>query len=222
MTGESQSTVAPLACDVLADRADEALGASCFLGALSRVFAQHPVQSDIDVLAEIASLLGAEGLGEFEAESLAEHFDERFYVPCSARYVPLTESCLRRAQNDDGMWRFGSRESAWRSHALRCYAAAGYEWRGVAGNAPERAIEPDSLAVELAFLSYLAGHEAVAARRGDATGADMARSLFTAFAREHLSQWLPKAAECLAASEDDFFARATHLADAAVQAMGDA
>ena len=199
------------------DDAREALGVCHLLRLASRVLASRPVKEDVDELEMIAVLLGFEDFGGHDAFSLAERFDDRFYVPGSRWYVPLTESCVRRAQCEGGAYRYASKESPYRSHAMRCYAAAGFRWEDVAGDAPGHAIEPDSLAVELAFLAYLKECEAATVREGDAASAERCAGLSASFARDHACCWLTKAISCLESSQEDFFSRTVRLAELAVR-----
>ena len=171
----------------------------------------------MDDVARVAQALGD---GRFDGvvadEALRQRYSERFFVPTSPLYVPLSECSVRGAAEEEGRVRYAPASGAQADHVLNCYRAVGFDSRALAGFGPAvGSLHPDSLAAELAFMAFLA-RAAVEAAGEDPAASERAAELLCQFAREHANAWLPKAARLLAAGDDDLYARAAALAADAV------
>lgn len=162
-----------------------------------------------EVLADMARVGVALGDGRFAGmeatPALGQRFFDRFVVSSTPYFVPLTESAVVGRRESDGRVRYGSLSSVRCDHVLRCYRSVGFDYRSLCGcEAVVQGMRPDAMVCELTFMSRLAyaaaGEDGAAAER-----------LLLAFAREH-ARWFSDAAACLAASDDDLYARVAALA----------
>ncbi len=179
----------------------QALAACNVYAVLSDVFATEPTDAALSAVEAVAGLLGVSWEHVDASEAFVERYAERFAVPGSSLYVPLTENCVRMAGNQEGVLAFGPVDGAYREHVTRCYAAAGFVPALVLGH-------DDSLAAELSFMSYLA-HAQVSSENEETFAA--AEEWQRRFLIDHLLAWSQKAADALARAEDDAYARAANL-----------
>lgn len=211
-----------MAEDVCKELAAQARGASVVLGACAEVFLNEPTEA---VLADIRAVASAVGEGAFESlvadAALRQRYYDRMFVTSSAHYVPLRESCVARGGRDEsGAFRYAGVQSARADHALRCYKAVGFDFTQMAGcDFARKSLSADALASELGFLAYLEAGAAAAAERGDEAQAAHWGQLAARFAREHLGAWVGTAAECLASTDDDLYAKTCALAAGVVHEL---
>ena len=188
------------------------------LDACAAALINEPTEQVVRDVRRVAEALGDSRFDGIEPGApLTQRFYDRFFVSASPFFVPLSESSVRGAFDEDGRTVYASTHSSKGDHALLCYEAAGFDYRTLGGFEPAvKALKPDSLACELAFLAALGMH---AAQTGDEACARTSIRLFEEFAREHVGAWIFQAARCLEAADDDFYARAVGIAGEAVQAF---
>lgn len=212
----------------------EARAAGEVYGALARMFASAPTERSYAEFVQVACLLGCDGFapGGVDFATAEAVFDARFVVPGGRTYVPLSENCIALAGEgpaaaaENGTvpdpvspvsvpriaW--GPLEGARSAHVAACYAAAGFDPDAVRMGSPEAAtLRDDSLAVELAFMAYLAAGEAAAREAGNEAQTRNARNWQARFLRDHLLMWVGRAAVVLARTGDDLYAQAALLAE---------
>ena len=187
--------------------------------ACAAVLLNEPAQPLVDNLVRVAHALGD---GRFDGivadEALQQRFVDRTIVSCSPYFVPLTESCVTKRVPMDGRVRYGSYESAAGDHVLRCYKAVGFDYAALEGYAfLTTQLRPDAMACELAFMASLAHAAAPEVAAGKESHAE---ELLLKFAGRH-TRWFDAAAECLAASDDDLYARTAAFAAESVAALRD-
>ena len=111
------------------------------------------------------------------------------------------------------------------AHVAECYRAVGFSPDAVRAAAPAAAaLRDDALAVELAFMAYLAACQAWALDGEGADGAilseaaaasaEQARAWQERFLHDHLLCWVGKAAAVMARTGDDLYTRAALLTEA--------
>lgn len=195
------------------DCAQQAQAASGVYAVLAEVLMGSPTQAMLDDVARVAEAFGVEGFEGVCADAvLAQRFDDRFVVPSTRVYVPLSESCIRGMDETDGVVTYGRVSDANSIHAARCYAAAGFDIdAGRRASAASLCQRDDALAIELAFMAHLASAEAATC---DEAAANHARMWQREFLQGHLLAWVDCAAACLVRTEDDFYARVAALAAA--------
>lgn len=200
-------------------------GCSVLLSACAAALINEPTERVVQDVRRVAEALGDSRFDGIEPGApLTQRYYDRFFVSASPYFVPLVESCVRGAFDEGGRTVYASTRTVYAStrsskgdHALLCYEAAGFDYRALQGfEAATKALKPDSLACELAFLAALG---ASAAQADDEACARAGVRLFDEFAHEHVGAWIPRAARCLAAADDDFYARLVALAAEAVQAL---
>lgn len=203
-----------------ARRAEEARGASVVLDACAGALLNEPSDTVLDDMRSVVAALGLDkgSLGaDKPLEWLVQRYYDRFFVAVSPLFVPCQESCLRGSWVDDGVRKYGATSSAQADHVVRCYSAAGFDWRALEGSELFlKTLKPDSLAAELAFVAYLKGCEAMA---DDADQAERCAALAGQFIREHVGTWLPLAARILAEGDEDFYASVVSLADVTIASL---
>lgn len=156
----------------------------------------------------VAEALGLDWFADVEATpELEQRYYDRFFAGPHPAYVPLCEDSVRSGYVDGDRFRYGSTNGRYFEHALRCYQTVGFDYRLIEGyEAACAKLKADSLASELAFLAFLA-QSAVDLGASDPAAARRSVELFEAFVRDHASRWFGKAAERLAAYDDDFYAK---------------
>lgn len=213
--------------DALDEKAGAARGFSVVFDACAALFLNEPTDQVLSDIRQVACALGAGGFDGPEADAadstLKQRYYDRLFVTSSRCYVPLIESCIARGGMDEsGAMRYASVESSRGDHALRCYETVGFDYRALAGYPlAVSSLRPDSLAAELAFLAFCTRREAESWEAGDADQAAHWNRLARQFACEHVQPWIGSAAACLAATEDDVYARACRLAHDATEALQD-
>ncbi|WP_167536690.1 molecular chaperone TorD family protein [Gordonibacter pamelaeae] len=178
----------------------------------------EPTEQVVQDVRRVAEALGDTRFDGVEPGApLTQRYYDRFFVSASPFFVPLSESSVRGAFDEDGRTVYASTHSSKGDHAFLCYEAAGFDYRALGGFEPAvKALKPDSLACELAFLAALGFH---AAQADDEACACASIRLFEEFAREHVGAWISQAARCLAAADDDFYARVVAFAAETLQAL---
>lgn len=204
-----------------ADKAAEARGFSVVFDACAEAFLDEPDEAIVDDVRKVAEALGQEGFGFAVDDDLKQRYYDRLFVSSTAHYVPLIESSVARgAEDDQGVMRYASVQSDLTDHVLRCYRVVGFDYQALSGyDLAVKSLHPDSLASELAFLAFCKGREAACWDEADESQALHWGQLAAQFSRQHAAQWMDKAAACLAATDDDFYARTCALAAAAAQAL---
>ena len=179
---------------------EELQGFAVVAEACAEAFLNEPSAQIVDDVARVARALGDGRLdGVVADEALRQRYSERFFVPTSPLYVPLSECSVRGAAEEEGRVRYAPVSGAQADHVLKCYRAVGFDYRALAGFGPAvGSLRPDSLAAELAFMAFLARAAAEAAGE-DPAASERASELLRQFAREHANAWLPRAARLLAA-----------------------
>ena len=165
---------------------DELRGFAVIAEACAEAFLNEPSAQIVDDVARVAQALGD---GRFDGvvadEALRQRYSERFFVPTSPLYVPLSECSVRGAAEVEGRVRYAPASGAQTDHVLKCYRAVGFDYRALAGFGPAvGSLHPDSLAAELAFMAFLA-RAAVEAAGEDPAASERAAELLCQFAREH-------------------------------------
>lgn len=198
---------------------DQLRGFSLLAGACARAMACEPKDDVVDAVRRAARTLGDDRFGQVApGAELNQRFYDRFFVSASPFFVPLHESSVRGAFEQDGRVRFAPAQGPLADHVLRCYRAVGFDHRAIEGSdLAVRQLRPDSMASELAFMSFLAGCAAQAHGR-DVQVSARAEDLLRQFAHEHASCWFGAAADALRRSDDDFYARVCDLAAEATSA----
>lgn len=176
-----------------------------------------------DVVANVRSVAEALGDDEFNDvvadAALEQRYYDRFFVSAHPAYVPLCEDAVRGGYMDDDRFRYGSVCGKHYAHTLTCYKAVGFDFRRIEGFEPSVSmLKPDSMASELAFLTFLAD-SALAAEGRDSEVTQRSRELLVTFARDHASRWFGDAVECLERFDEDFYAGVCALAAESVAAL---
>ncbi len=198
-----------------AEMAAVANGLATAFSACAEAFLNEPSERVVSDVRAVAQAFGDASFDDVAFEDgMVLRYNDRMFVTNSPLFVPLHEGCVALGGVDDqGVMRYASVESNRRSHVARCYRAVGFDERALSGFAPAvESLHEDSLAAELAFLAYLKGREARAWESEETEEARRWSGLAARFSREHAKGWVRKAAACLAAGDDDFYARTCRLA----------
>lgn len=164
----------------------------------------------------LAAALGLEPCSCKADAALAQRCCDRFAVASSIHYVPLLEACIRGMDACGTAVRYGPTGSLHSDHVERCYDAVGFDWRSLPCSGPAAAtLRATSLACECAFMASLC---AAAADAGTEDRRARAAALLQEFACAHAAVWFRPAAERLAATDDDYYARVCMLAACAAEA----
>ena len=203
------------------EQALEARGRAVLFDACAAAFLREPDEDVVGGVRAVQKALGAPEEPPADLPALRERFSERLFVPVNPRYVPLQESCVYgSAAGDDGRVRYGSVQSSRADHVLRCYKAVGFDMGSLEASKLVRGtLHADFVGCELAFLAYLSVGEAHAWEAADEGTAEHWHGLAQRFAREHAGAWFGRAAELLAAGEDDFYARTCALGALGVEGL---
>ena len=206
--------------DALFSSADELRGFGVIAEACAEVLVNEPSDQVIDDVARVARALGDDRFDAIDLDdALKQRYYDRFFVPTSPFYVPLCESSVRGAAEEEGRTTYAPATGVQADHVLKCYHAVGFDFQAIAGFEPSvKSLKADSLASELAFLAFLARSAADAAS-SDPAAARRAEQLLLQFVREHAGAWFGKAARCLGATDDDLYARTAALAAEAVASL---
>lgn len=198
---------------------DELRGFGVIMKTCAAAFLNEPSDEVLGDLCRVGEALGDGRFSDLEpGADLRQRYYDRLFVPTSLVYVPLFEGSVRGAAEENGRMCYAATSSAQADHVLACYRAVGFDYRALAGYAPAvKALKPDSLSAECAFLAFLA--EAAASTEGDAAAAQRASDLLAEFVHEHAIRWFAKAAACLAAGDGDLYARTAALAAEALEAV---
>lgn len=179
-----------------------------------------PTEDVVANVRSVAEALGDDGFNDVVADAaLEQRYYDRFFVSAHPAYVPLCEDAVRGGYMDDDRFRYGSVCGKHYAHTLTCYKAVGFDFRRIEGFEPSVSmLKPDSMASELAFLTFLAD-SALAAEGRDSEVAQRSRELLVTFARDHASRWFGDAVECLERFDEDFYAGVCALAAESVVAL---
>ncbi|MEG2517389.1 MAG: molecular chaperone TorD family protein [Raoultibacter sp.] len=138
-----------------------------------------------------------------EGAALQQRYYDRFLVPSSKWYIPLSENSVKRACLTDAGWVFGPTTGPDSLHVLECYHAAHFDFRALRGFAPlVESVRADALVVEVTFMAYLRQHEAQSASGEDASRWNCFAQQFLA---AHLGGWLGKVVTIMDSTENDFY-----------------
>jgi len=214
MTDIARAAKEPAAEMTCEERKNVLRGVAGALGAVSTALLNEPTAQILADVENVARALGDDRFsGVAATPELLQRFYDRTVVSCTPYFVPLAEGPVTKRVPMDGRVRYGSYQSAVGDHVLRCYKAVGFDWRALPSCPTAKTmVHPDSLGCELAFIAQLA----LAASAHEGCGVSRAEELLTDFLKRHTA-WFASAAECLADSSDDFYAR---LAAFAVQIVG--
>lgn len=198
--------------DVRCMTADELLGFAALFETCARTLLEEPDAAVLSHLRVVAAPLGERGFDALApGPELTERYYDRMFVSSSPLYVPLVESSVARRVISGGRLVYGALAGPAADHALACYRATGFDYRALPGyHLAVASLRPDSMACELAFLAALA--------RAATGGAPAARELLTQFACRH-GAWFSDAADCLARTDDDLYARVARLAADGVKCL---
>lgn len=197
---------------------DELKGFCVVADACIRALVNVPDESVVDCVRKTALALNVASFKEIDGLSdLEQRYYDRFFVSSHPAFVPLCEDSIRSGYLDGTRFRYGATEGRWYEHSLKCYQTVGFDYRLIKGyDLSIQKLKPDSMASELAFLSFLAGFSVSVV---DPAVRERSEELFVSFAVDHANQWFGKAAECLERFDDDFYARVCWLAADAVAAV---
>lgn len=200
---------------------DELLGLSVAVGVCAQAFLNEPSDEIVERLACVAHAYGSDAFdGIAVDDALRQRYYDRLFVPTSSLYVPLFESSVRGAIEEDGRFRYASTKGPQADHVLGCYRAIGFNYRLLEGFGPAvAALRPDALAAELAFSAFLARESAEMACE-DPDASRRSAQLLDQFSSEHVGAWVGKAARCLFLGADDLYARTAKLACDAIASAG--
>lgn len=204
------------------EKCTSARGFSVVLDACAEAFLNVPSSEVLADLSRIAQIMGADKLHEAaEQGNLMQRYYDRVFVTASPLYVPLCESCIARGGIDaSGVMQYAAVEGSCLDHLLECYGTVGFDYRSLKGfDLAVASLSADSLATELAFLSFCSGREADAWEAGDEAQARHWSKLSHRFAREHAGTWVAKAADCLGATDNDLYAHTCRLAADTIAAL---
>lgn len=215
-----------------ADRAAEARGFAVAFDACAAVFLNEPTAQVLGDVRRVAQALGDSSLDDAcadarceaeEGAALRQRFYDRAVVVSSPVYVPLQESCVYGSTVDDkGVAHYNTVNSTRGDHALRCYKTLGFDFESLPGyHILTKVLRCDYISCELAFLAFMKNGEAQAWEHGDEQTAEHWHGLATRFARDHAGTWIGTAAERLAASDDDVYARVCAFAANVVKTLVD-
>ena len=195
-------------------------GFSLLAGTCAAALVNEPTAGIVKGVQRVAEATGDPRFNGVRAnEALLQRYYDRIFVSSSPLFVPLSESCVRASWDDGGTIRYGVASSRWSDHVLGCYRAVGFDWTALGGFEPAmRQLRPDSLASELAFLSFLAASAAYLPA-SDAAASRRSEELLVQFARQHAGAWFGAAADALRRTDDDFYAGVCALAAKAVDVL---
>ncbi len=181
----------------------------------------EPSNAVLDDVRRVAHALGDTRFDDVAASpELTQRYYNRLFVSSSPYYVPLVESSITKRVTSEGRLVYGPMTSSRGDHALSCYRTVGFDFRALKGyDLAVKSLHPDSLAVELAFLAELA-RTACANDAADEVR-ETARRLLADFLARHTA-WFADAADCLASSDDDLYARVASLAADATKELAEA
>lgn len=204
-----------------AEKAAEARGFSVVFDACAEAFLDEPDETIIDDVMKVVVMLGQKKFDIAADEALKQRYYDRLFVTSTPYYVPLIESSIARGgEDEDGVMRYGSTQSELTDHVLRCYHTVGFDYQALSGyDLAVKSLHPDSLASELAFLAFCKKREAECWDDSDEEQAEHWARLAVQFANQHPIRWIPKAAECLARTDNDFYALACALAAAMTRVL---
>lgn len=204
-----------------AEKAAEARGFSVVFDACAEAFLDEPDEAIIDDVRKVAAALGQDGFDFAADDDLKQRYYDRLFVTSTPYYVPLIESSIARGGKDeDGVMRYASIQSDLTDHVLRCYHTVEFDFQALSGyDLAVKSLHPDSLASELAFLAFCKKREAECWESSDEAQAEHWAQLAAQFSKQHASRWVSKAADCLARTDEDFYAHACALAAAAAEAL---
>ena len=161
----------------------------------------------------LSALLGADNFNDLQAgEALDQRYYDRFFVASSQHFVPLQESSILGMIEHNGRIQYASSRSQRSNHVKKCYLAVGFDYTKISGFAPAVSkLRADSMASQLAFMSFLANNSIVNWESNKAS-AEHSCELLNQFISNHSSKWFEKAAECMRKTDDDFYAKICDLA----------
>lgn len=195
---------------------DEILGVAKVYEVCAEALLNLPTKKIIGDVIRVAEILESDAFdGITFDDTFEQRYYDRFFVPSSPWFIPLSESCIRGAHVVDGVWHFGLVADAGTDHVAACYTSANFDPTDLQGfDLAVQSLRGDSLAAELSFMAYLAQQEAVSSPEKSATHV---RSLEEEFLKRHMIPWVGKGAEALVHSDDDFYARFVAFAAAWIE-----
>ena len=189
--------------------AEELRGFATIAGLCAEALLTLPDEALVERVRRVQQEVGEPPYRGMEGKYLVQRYYDRFFVPASSCFVPLAESCVRAAHVEGGVRRFGSFGGMHAAHVLRCYQAAGFDCRAIAGyDLAVKNLKPDSMACELLFMAALAEKAGAA----DGNSCD----LLVQFADEHAARWMPDAADALRERGEDLYSQVCGMAARAV------
>lgn len=176
---------------------------------LAEALVNEPSCRIVNDVKRIAELFGDDRFAGIEPDdALMQRYYDRFFVSSSAFHIAWEERAVWTAGIAGGRIEYGSPAVARNAHVLSCYREAGFDFRALCGyEIAVKSLKPDSLASELAFMAFLHDGAHRALEANDVACAATNRRLALSFLSQHLSKWVPRAAEMAALSGDDFYAR---------------
>ena len=118
---------------------DELRGFAVIAEACAEAFLNEPSAQIVDDVARVAQALGD---GRFDGvvadEALRQRYSERFFVPTSPLYVPLSECSVRGAAGEGGRVRYAPASGAQADHVLKCLPGRRLRLPGACGIRPGR------------------------------------------------------------------------------------
>lgn len=185
--------------------AETALGLSTVYEVLCEALINVPSASIVGDVRRVARLFGTdafEGIGA--SAQLEQRFYDRFFIPISPVFVPLSESRIEGCRIIGGKRSFGPAVTGTSRHVEALCEQTGFDFRALEGfDSAVQRLSSDSLAAELAFLAFL--------RMRFATGS-CAYERFAAVLLDRHTAWVEKAAAVMEGQDDDFYARLVRLA----------
>lgn len=204
-----------------AENAAEARSFSVVFDACAEAFLDEPSEAIVADVSKVAAALGQDGFNVVVDDALRQRYYDRLFVSSTPYYVPLIESSIARGgEGENGVMHYASTQSDLSDHVLRCYRTVGFDYQALSGyGLAVKSLHPDSLASELAFLSFCKKREAECWESSDEAQAEHWARLASQFANQHLARWVSKAAECLARTDDDLYAFVCALAAAMTRVL---
>lgn len=179
------------------------------LEATAEALVNIPSDRVIADIQRVACNLGCKSFNGFATTpELEQRYYDRFFIPTSPYFIPLSESRITDAADIQGSLTFGPPFGPCTKHAEDCYRQIGFDYSKLVGfDSAIQALVADSLACEVSFLAFLKKGALV-----DTSQFDLYDRLAAQFISAHDERWIRKAVCLMKATDDDFYARLVDFA----------
>ena len=141
------------------------------------------------------------GLSDHDRQEIEGEYQQLFLAVADSPVCPLHESHYRNRQGQGDGWGTGQ--------LIQRYRAAGLAL------APAIVQSPDHVAVELEFMAFLCGHEAMGWQDAATGSGNRSLKRQRVFLHQHLSEWLPELSRRIIVTRSDgFYAQVAEVAEA--------